>query len=148
MHDSPSSKNSSEEAQTNNASREDNKHSQARESRTLEEVINFKEDFQIPPSFSHLINKETLCDDNHPYIFWASLWMPIPKDLPNPMAAVYNALKEFITQLADKDPHFMVYPYKLSAYELIKDLPPPIETPDDIPNDINDWLEYVPGAKP
>jgi len=148
MHDSPSSKNSSEEAQTNDAGMEDDECSQARESHTLEEEVNFEEDFQIPPSFSQMINEETLRDNDHPYIFWASLRMPIPKDLPNSMVAVYDALKEFITQFADEDPHFVVYPYRLSAYESIKDLPLPIETPDDIPDYIDDWLKYFPGAKP
>jgi len=73
--------------------------------------------------------------------------MPIPKDPPDPMAAVYNALEEFIMQFVEEDPHFVVYPYKLSAYELIDDLPPLIETPDDIPDDIDEWLKYFPGAK-
>jgi len=64
------------------------------------------------------------------------------------MAAVYNALEEFVTQLTNKDPNFVVYPYKLSAYESLKALPLPIETPEDIPDNIEDWLEYFPGAKP
>jgi len=64
------------------------------------------------------------------------------------MAAVYDALQEFVTQLADEDSQFVVYPHNLSAYEAVEDLPPPIETADDIPDDIDDWLEYFPGAKP
>jgi len=64
------------------------------------------------------------------------------------MAAVYDALEEFITQLADEDPHFVVFPHNLSEYESIEDLPPPIETPDDLPDDIEEWLTYFPGAKP
>jgi len=63
------------------------------------------------------------------------------------MAAVYNALEEFVMQLADEDPHFVVYPYNLSTYELAEDLPPLIETVDDIPDDIDEWLEYFPQAK-
>jgi len=116
MHDSPSSKHLSKEDQANDAGMEEEECSQAREPHTLEEEINFEEDFQIPPSFGRPINKEMLCDNDHPYVFWASLRMPIPKDTPNPMVAVYNALEEFITHFADKDPHLVVYPYKLSAY--------------------------------
>jgi len=148
MRDSPSSKNSSEEAHTQEEGMEDEERSQTKENDATEEEINFEEDFQIPPSFSRPINEETLRDNDHPYVFWASLRMPIPPNPPNPMAAVYDALEEFIMHFTDEDPSFIVYPYKLSAYESIEDLPPPIETPDDIPDDIDDWLEYFPGAKP
>jgi len=64
------------------------------------------------------------------------------------MAAVYNALEEFIITFADEDPNFVVFPYKLSAYNLIEDLLPPIETTEDIPDDIEEWLKYFLGAKP
>jgi len=104
--------------------------------------------FQIPPSFGRPITEETLRDADHPYVFWASVRLPIPPTPVNAMAAVYDALQEFVTQLVDEDPHFVVYPHNLSAYESVDDLPPPIETSDDIPDDIDDWLEYFPGAKP
>jgi len=71
--------------------------------------------FQIPPSFSRPITKETLCDVDHPYVFWASLRLPIPKDPVNPMAAVFNALEEFVSQLADEDPNFVVFPTILAT---------------------------------
>jgi len=64
------------------------------------------------------------------------------------MVAVYNAWEEFVTQLVEDDPHFIVYPYNLSAYKSVEDLPPLIETADDLPDDIDDWLEYFPQAKP
>jgi len=64
------------------------------------------------------------------------------------MAAVFDALKEFVSQLAEEDPNFVIFPYKLSAYKSIDDLPPLIETMEDIPDDINGWLDYFPGAKP
>jgi len=63
------------------------------------------------------------------------------------MAAVYNTLEEFILQFTDEDPNFVVYPYKLSNYESVDDLPPPIKTPDDIPDNVDDWLEYFPSMK-
>jgi len=113
-----------------------------------DEEINFESDFQIPPSFSRPIMEETLHDATHPYVFWASLRFPIPQDPPNPMAAVYDALEEFMSQFLDEDPDFIVYPYKLSNYESVDDLPPPIENPEDILDDVDDWLEYFPGAKP
>jgi len=61
--------------------------------------------FQIPPSFGWLITEETLHDDKCPYMFWASLHLPVPKDPGSPMAAVYNALEEFMMQLAEEDPN-------------------------------------------
>jgi len=63
------------------------------------------------------------------------------------MAVVYDALEEFVTQLAEEDPHFLVYPYNLSTYNSVDNLPPPIETPDDLPNDIDKWLDYFLQAK-
>ncbi len=102
--------------------------------------------FQIPPSFGRPITEETLCDADHPYVFWASLRLPIAKDPANPMAAVFNALKEFVSQFADEDSNFVVFPYNLSDYESVEDLPPPIEMAEDIPDDINEWLEYFLGA--
>jgi len=64
------------------------------------------------------------------------------------MAAVYDALEEFVGQMAEEDPNFMVYPYHLSKYKSVEDLPPPIETTDDLPDDIDKWLDYFPQAKP
>jgi len=64
------------------------------------------------------------------------------------MAAAYDTLKEFVIQLAKEDPHFMVFPHNLSEYELIKDLPPPIKTPDDLLDDIDNWLTHFLQAKP
>jgi len=80
-----------------------------------EEEIEFKGNpFQIPPLFNQLIREETLLDNDCPYVFWVSLHLPIPKDPVNPMAVVYNALEEFVTQLAEEDPHFVIYPHNLS----------------------------------
>jgi len=92
--------------------------------------------------------EETLHNNDWPYVFWASLWLPIPKDPVNPMAVVYDALEEFIVQMVEEDPNFVIYPYHLSNYESVEDLPPPIETPDGLPDDINEWLDYFPQAKP
>jgi len=64
------------------------------------------------------------------------------------MAAVYNALEEFVTQLAEEDPHYIVYPHNLSKYESMEDLPPPTEMADNLPDDIDEWLTYFPQAKP
>jgi len=104
--------------------------------------------FLIPPSFNRPITEETLRDDDHPYVFWANLRLPVPKTPPNPMAAVYDALEEFIAQFAEEDPHFLVFPTTLSRYESVEDLPAPLETAEDLPEDIDEWLTYFPQAKP
>jgi len=46
-------------------------------------------------------------------------------------------------QMAEDNPHFVLFPHNLSKYELVEDLPPPIETPDDLPDDIDKWLTYL-----
>jgi len=150
MQDSPSSKTSGfeESKQEDHSNKASDKNANGKQHDDEEEEINFKESqFQIPPSFSQSITEETLHDDNWPYVFWASLSLLILKDPVNPMAAVYNALEEFIGQLVEEDPNFMVYPYHLSKYESVEDLPPPIETPDDLLDDIDEWLDYFPQAK-
>jgi len=64
------------------------------------------------------------------------------------MAAVYNALEDFVVHMAEEDPQFVIFPYRLSDYKSIKDLPPPIKTMDDLPDNIDKWLDYFPQAKP
>ncbi len=92
-----------------------------------EEEINFEEStFQIPPSFSRPITEETLRDSDHPYVFWATLRLPIPVTPVNPMAAVFDALEEFVTTMAEEDSHFVVFPHNLSDFEEVDDLPIPI----------------------
>jgi len=64
------------------------------------------------------------------------------------MVAVCDALEEFVMQFADEDPHFVVYLYNLSAYKSIDNLPPLIKMADDLLDNIDEWLEYFPPAKP
>jgi len=147
---SPSSKNSDAEDSTKVTGVKTNNDDSpnTHENQAAEEEIEFKENlFHIPPSFNRSINEETLRDDDHPYMFWASL-LPIPKDPINPMAAVFDALEEFVMQLADEDPNFVVFPHNVSEYESVDDLLPPIETPNDLLGDIDEWLTYFPQAKP
>jgi len=144
---SPSSKAS--ESETSKPTSNDQDDDAQRDRRAEEEEIDFEESqFQIPPSFSRPITEETLRDSDHPYVFWASLRLPIPKNPVNPMAAVFDALEEFVTTLAEEDPCFVVFPHNVSEYESVDDLPTPIESPEDLPGDIDEWLTYFPQAKP
>jgi len=72
MHDnSPSLKASeSEESKQTGKDNNNDENSRNQDSRAAEEEIDFEESqFQIPPSFSHLIMEETLHDNNRPYVF-------------------------------------------------------------------------------
>jgi len=122
--DSPSSKNSSD-TQENEQSADAHNEDLSPRSKSSGDEGNFEDNtFQIPPSFGRPITKETLRNKDHPYVFWASLRMPIPQNPANPMAAVFDALEEFISQMSEEDPQFVVFPYNLSDYESVEDLPP------------------------
>jgi len=113
---SKSSSNASKENKDNEGHKDDKQ--EWNELNAKEEEINFEENhFQIPPLFNWPITEETLWDDNCAYVFWASLCLPISKDPINPMAAVYDALEEFVAQMAEEDPNFVVFPHNLSEYE-------------------------------
>jgi len=49
--------------------------------------------------------------------------------------------------MTDEDDKFVVFPYHLSSYQDMDDLPP-IDDPDLIPDDIDEWRQYFPDAKP
>ncbi len=122
--DSPSSKNSSD-TQENEQSADAHNDDSSPRSKSSGDEGNFEDNtFQIPPSFGRPITEETLRDKDHPYVFWASLRMPIPPNPANPMAAVFDALEEFVSQMSEEDPQFVVFPYNLSDYESVEDLPP------------------------
>jgi len=50
--------------------------------------------------------------------------------------------------MTDEDNHFAVFPYHLSSYTDTDDLPAPIDNPDLIPDDIDEWRQYFPDVKP
>jgi len=110
--------------------------------------LEVEEDEPLPPSFHRTITEEQLRDDDRPYVFWASLRIPIPKNPDDPVATMYDHLERFINQMLDVDAHFSVFPHNLSEYDDIEDLPEPIEDPDQLPGEVDEWLEYFPGARP
>jgi len=50
--------------------------------------------------------------------------------------------------MTDEDGCFMVFLYHLSSYKEIDNLPLPINDPNLILDDINEWHQYFPDAKP
>jgi len=50
-----------------------------------EDTIEFDDNFQLPPSFSQTISKETLWNNQHPFMLWAMLKIPLPPTLAMPV---------------------------------------------------------------
>jgi len=50
--------------------------------------------------------------------------------------------------MTDEDNRFTVLPYHLSSYQDTDDIPPPIDDPNLVPDDIDKWKLYFPDAKP
>jgi len=107
-----------------------------------------EEDEPLPPSFPQTITEELLRDDDRHYVFWANIRIPIPKNPEDPVATMFDHLERFMHNMLEADAHFTVFPHNLSEYESIEDLPKPLEDPDQIPGEVEDWLEYFPGARP
>jgi len=107
-----------------------------------------EEEEPLPPSFHCELTEETLCDNNHPYVFWASIHFPIPEKPDNPVTTMFEHLENFMIHMLEADAHFTVFPHNLSKYKSLEDLPEPLEDPDHIPGEVDEWLAYFPGARP
>ncbi len=57
------------------------------------EAIYIEEEEPLPPLFHCTITEEHLCDDDCPYVFWASLRIPIPENPDDPVATMFNHLE-------------------------------------------------------
>jgi len=73
--------------------------------------IPVKEDEEpLPPSFHHTLTEETLCDDDRPYVFWASIWIPIPEKPDDPVTMMFEHLENFMIHMLEVDTHFHCVP--------------------------------------
>jgi len=113
-----------------------------------EEIDHENEDFVVPPSFGRELSEESLKTDAIPYVLWANLKIPAPKKPGNAADAMFDCLADFIEAAADKDKQFRVFPYHLSRYKSVNDLPIPITDLESLPEEVDEWLQYFPGAKP
>jgi len=121
----------------------------SRDSSKPEEEVDFEnEDFAVPPSFARVITEETLRTDAQPHVLWATLKIPAPEKPGNAADAMFDCLADFIEAAADEDSHFCVFPYQLSRYQSLAALPQSIVDLDSLPEEVDDWLQYFPGAKP
>jgi len=60
---------------------------------------------------------------------------------------MFDHLQNFMVHMLEADAHFTVFQHNLSNYEMLEDMPEPLEDPDHIPGEVNEWLEYFPGAR-
>jgi len=111
-----------------------------------QEMINFAD--EGPPSLNHPLTEEFFHTEQHPHIFWANLCIPLPPNPVDPFEALYDRLVDFVAAMTDEDDRFAVLPYHLSSYQDTDDIPPPIDDPDLIPDEIDEWKMYFPDAKP
>jgi len=50
--------------------------------------------------------------------------------------------------MKEADRRFTVFPHNISKYGTLENLPCPIKEPEDLPTEVDEWLEYFPQAKP
>jgi len=99
-----------------------------------------EEDTPLPPSFHQTITEESLCNNDTPYVFWVTLHIPILPVPMDPVSTMFEHLKKFITQMLEEDTHFTTFPYNLSKVESKEDLLEPINNPDVLPDNVDEWL--------
>ncbi len=131
-----------------NSRADSSKETQTQQEDEDKEIPVKEEEEPLPPSFHHTLMEETLRDDDRPYVFWASIRIPIPEKPDDPVTTMFDHLQNFMVHMLEADAHFMVFPHNLSNYETLKDMPEPLEDPDHIPGKAEEWLEYFPGARP
>jgi len=100
------------------------------------------------PSFHCTITKEQLRNNDCPYIFWANIWIPILEKPVDPVATMFEHLKSFLNNRLKINAHFTVFPHNLSKFKSIDDLPEALDNLDLLPDNVNKWLQYFPGAHP
>jgi len=59
-----------------------------------------------------------------------------------------HCLANFIEAASKEDKQFMVFPYNLSHYKQVNDLPGSITNIESLPEEVDEWLQYFLQAKP
>jgi len=94
-----------------------------------------------PPSAHQVFTTDNLCTPDLPFIFWASIKLPLLPKPNNAMDAVFEAIDEMFMKLQEADRKFTVFPHNLSKYGSLINMPKVINDPDGIPTKVEDWLE-------
>jgi len=76
------------------------------------------------------------------------LKLHIPLNPINAADMVFDRLANFIEAAMEEDKQFVVFPYHLSSYNLVNELPPLVDDVETLPDEVKDWLQYFPEAKP
>jgi len=113
-----------------------------------EEVDFETDDFAVPPSFGRELSEESLKSDAHPHVLWATLKILAPEKPGNAADAMFDCLADFVEAAGEEDKHFCIFAYHLSRYKSVAALPPAIVDLDSLPEEVDEWLPYFPGAKP
>jgi len=108
------------------------------------DTIEFEENFQLPPFFSWPISKETLCSDQHPFILWATLKILLPPNPGNAGDALFDCLADFMEAAMEENKSFFIFPFHLSKYQLVTDLPKGIVDIETLPKEVDKWLPDFP----
>jgi len=74
--------------------------------------------------------------------------IPLPENPGNAADAMFNCLADFIKAASNEDKQFMVFPYNLSNYKQVNDLPALITNIESLPEEVDKWLQYFLQAKP
>jgi len=119
------------------------------QNKTIDEEVDFENEyFTVPPSFGRELLEESLKNNAHPYVLWATLKILTPEKPGNAADAMFDCLADFIEAAAEEDKQFQVFPYHLSRYKSETNLPTSILDLDSLPEEVDEWLQYFPGAKP
>jgi len=60
----------------------------------------------------------------------------------------FDSLADFIDQATEGNKHFVIFPYSLSKYLVVENLPSLIDDVENLPEEPDDWFHYFPQAKP
>jgi len=108
------------------------KDSQQHQGKDNKEIPVKEEEEPLPSSFHCTLTEETLRNDDCPYVFWASICIPIQEKPDDPVTTMFDHLQNFRIHMLEADAHFTVFPHNLSNYETLEELPELLEDPDHI----------------
>jgi len=119
------------------------------QNQNIDKEVDFEnDDFAVPPSFGRELLEESLKSNAHPYVMWATLKILAPEKPGNAADAMFDCLADFVKAATKEDKHFCIFTNHLSRYKSATELPPAIVDLDSLPEEVDEWLQYFPGAKP
>jgi len=74
--------------------------------------------------------------------------IPLPENQGRVADIMSDCLADFIEAAGKEDKKFIIFPYNLSNYKSVSDLPLGVVDLDSLLEEIDDWLPYFPQTKP